>query len=236
MTKESVITYILHTRAFKETSLLVDLFSRELGRFSLVAKGIKRKSAQAQRAILQPFNLLKIEIAGRGELKVLCAAELVSSPQHLSHRALACGYYINELLIRSIQEKQEFAELFHFYNESIVALRADQDFASTLRNFEVNLLDALGFAPQWHADIHGDGICKDSVYLFIPEQGFELTPRNDESCYYENSNNGFIGEAILSLGNKCYKAKTIKICQQITQMLLRQIIGNKPLESRKMWL
>ena len=236
MTKESVSAYILHTRAFKETSLLVDLFSQEQGRFSLVAKGIKRKTAQAQRAILQPFNLLKIEIAGRGELKVFCSAELISTQHSLPHRALACGYYINELLIRSLQERQEFRDLFQLYDESVGQLKTSHNFAPILRNFEVSLLEELGLAPQWHLDIHSVDILREAIYIFIPEQGFELAPRNDQNRYYENSNKGFIGEAILSLGDKRYNAKTIKVCQQITQLLLRQIIGNKPLESRKMWL
>jgi len=236
MAKESVVGYILHTRAFKETSLLIDLFSREQGRFSLLAKGVKRKNSQAQRAILQPFNLLNIEYTGRSELKTLCYSELVSNPTRLPNRALACGYYMNELLSRSVQEWQEFCQLFQLYHESIQVLINCEDFAPTLRDFEVSLLDELGVAPQWFTDIHGGDICRDSIYHFIPEQGFELVILKQQNNEFGLSHKGFIGEAILSLGGKCYNAKTQKICQQITQLLLRQIIGDRPLESRKLWL
>jgi len=236
MSKESVVAYILHTRPFKETSLLIDLFSREQGRFSVLAKGVKRKSSQAQRAILQSFNLLTIEYTGRSELKTLCHSELVCDSINLPHRALACGYYINELLSRSLQEWQEFNQLFQIYDDSIKALHTSEDFAPILRSFEVCLLDELGVAPQWDIDINNVQICADSTYYFVPEQGFELVSNIDKNNIDGMSSKTFTGEAILSLGNQSYNARTIKVCQQITQLLLRQIIGDKPLESRKLWL
>lgn len=241
MNKKSTECYILHARPFKETSLILNLFSQQYGRFSLLAKGIKRKNCQAQRAILQSFNLLDIEFVGRGELKILSNVELkknvsVSEPNILSNRALACGYYLNELLIRSIQEWQEFERLFQIYDKSLKALKSNLEYSAILRNFEVSLLEELGVAPQWQVDVKGDAICSEKRYHFSSEQGFELIEKNSELNYIYEMESGYSGDAILSLGNGHYKPEVTKICQKITQMMLREIIGDRPLESRKLWL
>jgi len=236
MVKESVNAYILHTRPFKETSLLIDLFSQERGRFSVLAKGIKRKNAQAQRAILQPFNWLNIEYLGRTDLKTMCQCELVNDSISLPHRALACGYYMNELLSRAIHEEQEFYQLFQLYQQSIKALNTSENFAIILRNFEVCLLEELGVAPQWNTDTNGVDLCSQSAYYFVFEQGFEQVTDTLDISSPSVSNKCFSGEAILSLANRRYNSVVMKECQQITQLLLRHIIGNKPLESRKLWL
>lgn len=241
MKKNFVESYVLHSRPFKETSLIFNLFSLQKGRFSLIAKGIKRKNAQAQRAVLQPFNLLNIEYVGNSELKILSNVELVRLPQVselqvLSNRALACGYYLNELLIRSLQEWQEFEGLFEAYDSSIKALHSNSVFSAILRKFEVTLLNELGIAPQWDVDINGDVIRPDKYYYFNPEEGFELVNKNLHSMNSDEFNKGFNGTALLSLANDDYKPENSRECQQITQMMLREIIGNKPLESRKLWL
>ena len=242
MSKESSIAYILHARAFKETSLLLHLFSQKNGRFTVVAKGVKRKGSQAQRAILQPFNLLTVEYFGRGDMKTLSDVELISGLAPLPTRALACGYYLNELLLRSLQEWQEFESLFQSYQLAVNHLHSCSDFSPTLREFEVSLLDELGIAPSWDMDIMGVEISKTSRYYFVPEQGFQpvsiRSNDNDELTKHSLQIEGtsLNGEAILSLGSKQFKTELNKSCQQITQRLLRQVIGNRPLESRKLWL
>ena len=241
MNKKSTESYILHARPFKETSLILSLFSQQQGRFSLLAKGVKRKNAQAQRAILQPFNLLNIEYVGRGDLKILSEVELVkqqavSEPGCLSNRALACGYYLNELLIRSLQEWQEFESLFKVYDKSIKALQSRYEYSAILRDFEVSLLDELGIAPQWHVDVNGEAIGRDNHYHFNPEQGFELIKQESKLTYLHQLESGFSGDAILSLGSGHYKPETNKTCRRITQLMLREIIGDRPLVSGKLWL
>lgn len=238
MVKTLATSFILHSRPFKETSLLLSLFSKEFGRFSLIAKGIKRKNSQALRAILQPFSLLEIEYTGRSELKTLCHAELVAGQTRMPNKALACGYYLNELIMRSIQEWQEFPDLFACYKQSVFKLQSNLEpetlnptllnYAAILRNFEVSLLSELGVAPAWDVDVSGAEICADAYYHFIVEQGFELIEKESPRAYS--------GQAILNLGRSEFSAESVKSSQHISQMLLRQIIGDKPLESRKLWL
>ncbi len=225
--------YVLHSRPYRETSLLVDIFSQNYGRFSLVAKGIKRKSAQSQRAILQPFTLLNIEFSGRTDLKTLCHAETIGILKRLDGRAVACGYYINELITRAIQEWQENPALFNQYHHAINSLVSDNPLSAVLRSFEVALLTELGIAPDWSLDIAGNPIKANQDYFYNLEHGFEPVVQSNT---IEHTHKCFAGAAIIALGSGHFSDSQEKNCQQITQMLLRQIIGQKPLESRKLWV
>lgn len=232
------ISFLLHAQAYKETSLILRLFSKEFGRFSVIAKGVKRKQNQALRAILQPFVLLEIEIVGRGEIKTLCNAQALSRVA-LPNRALACGYYMNELIMRSTQEWQELSPLFLEYEEAIYGLSQEDSlsitendsttkYSAVLRKFEVRLLDELGIAPQWFLDTNEQTIQPNSYYQYINEHGF--------SKIKEKVNSSFSGSSILALGNGKFSKKDLKESQKLTQQMLREVIGNRPLESRKLWL
>ncbi|MCF6193983.1 MAG: DNA repair protein RecO [Kangiellaceae bacterium] len=233
-------SYLLHTQPFKETSLILRMFGKHQGRFSLVAKGVKRKPSQSIRAILQPFRLLQVEFTGKSELKTLCSVEIGEQKIHstLSNRGLACGYYLNELLIRATEEWQESPKLFESYQKSLRLLQIDLNTnqsssdgqAEILRAFEVALLTDSGVAPEWAFDSIGNKIESSGLYHYIDEQGFSKV--KDASSY----NLGFKGESLIALGTGEYKKALLKDCQQITQMLVRKIIGNKPLESRKLWI
>jgi len=243
MEKTLSTSYLLHAQPYKETSLLVRLFSQEFGRFSVIAKGVKRKQSQALRAILQPFILLNVEFAGRNELKTLCKAESINQhppysqqEQRLPSRALACGYYLNELLIRSTEEGQEFPELFNCYKNSLNALHQPTNFTFILRNFEVCLLRALGISPSWECDVMGEAINEASYYQYVPESGFSQIEEQPPEHQFSSNSNFFSGTAIVALGKGEYAKTNVKECQQLTQRLLRKIIGSKPLESRKLWI
>jgi DNA repair protein RecO (recombination protein O) len=261
--------FILHSRPFKETSLLLDIISQSNGRFSIVAKGAKRKNSQSLRAILQPFNELELTFTGRSDLKTLVNAELFleASPQSeptdctaeelairtkspivsMPSRVLACGYYINELMIRSLSASEPCPELWERYRECLNDLRREEPMSATLRQFEVSLLEDLGISPDWTHDINGQAIEEDTHYYFIEEQGFCPVSQSEQGPeqsivnsvsqgFKSNAANQFIGAAILAIGKAKYSTNLDKYCQQITQRLLRQVIGQKPLESRKLWV
>jgi len=244
MHKNKITCYLLHSRPFKETSLIVNLFSCEQGRLSVVAKGIKRKASQGLRAVLQPFSLLEIEYSGRGNLKTLCQVECLESWQASSNRVLACGYYLNELIMRSTEEWQESEELFNYYRSSLAQLQllSDQQsiaLAPVLRNFEVALLTQLGLAPDWTSDISNQAIVAENLYHFVIDQGFEklvtdtdLHRVSEPKVRYAS----WSGDAILSLSKGDYKTEVLQACQRLTQQLLLPVIGDKPIVSRKMWL
>lgn len=213
--------------------MLIDIFSIDSGRFSIIAKGIKREKSQSQRAILQPFGLLNIEYSGRGDLKILRQAELINRPTKLPIKAIACGYYINELLIRSLQDWQESSDLFEDYQLAIKSLILGENHFKTLRNFEVSLLSELGLAPDWQTDILGNQIEPEAMYLFNPQDGFQKINKSELDYQVKKS---YTGQSLLDLNSGNYHPNSQKDCQHVTQMLLRQVIGQKPLESRKLWV
>lgn len=164
--------WVLHSRPYRETSLLVDVFSRDQGRVALVARGARRATAQI-RAHMAPFQPLSLSWFGRGAVRTLAAAEWQGGHLHLAGTPLICGFYLNELLIKLLPAEAAHEALFDRYAETLHALYAGIDPAICLRRFELTLLAELGYAEalthtadgarvdaalryQWQA---GQGIC-----------------------------------------------------------------------------
>ena len=91
--------YVLHSYPYQETSLIVEVFTREFGRVAMVAKGAKRPHSPL-RAALMPFHALTLDWSGRADLKTLRTAEWRGAFRLLTGRALICGFYLNELLLK----------------------------------------------------------------------------------------------------------------------------------------
>ena len=138
--------YVIHTRAYRDTSLIIEIFTPTHGRVSLLARGAK--SGKVQKAlILQPFRKLHVSWAGRGELPVLTSVEEVGESLRLSGQSLACGYYVNELVYYLLPRHEPAEELFVQYWPVVQAL-ADAGLRDhALRQFEFALLDQTGYSP-----------------------------------------------------------------------------------------
>jgi DNA repair protein RecO (recombination protein O) len=249
--KFSLSAYILHSKNYQESSQILQIFSLQQGRLSVIAKGIKSKRSQARKALLQPFKALKLELTGKSDLKTLIDVELcqltqssadptISNPlaSNLQGKPLAAAYYANELLIRACPERQEFSYLFQAYQQLLQQLKQAQQesltfIAPALREFEVSLLSEMGIAPDWYADTEDNDIDPEGFYRLQAEHGFErcqqaINPRQGKAVV-------FVGHAILALANGQYLPQYAKASQQITAHYLSEIIGNRPLQSRKMW-
>jgi len=227
-----VSAFILHARPYQESSLILQVFSRESGRFSLIAKGVKGKRSQARKAVLQPFQELRLEYTGKSELKTLLHCErfepYAANAFLLQEKKLACAYYASELLIRGLPEGCEYSELYVQYANLLSELSHKDQYADYLRQFEVSLLRAIGLAPDFKFDIEQQPIDENWYYLWVPEQGFSRAAEKEMS-------RGFSGHAILALGEKNTGQLSGRECQHICRLLLQEVIGNKPLQSRKMW-
>lgn len=229
---EQITAYVLHTKAFQESSLIIQLFSQEFGRLSVLAKGVKGKRSQARKAILQPFQEIFAEIVGRGELKTLAHCEL-SNPSlnyamSLKHKSLVCAYYANELIGRALPEHQEYLSIYTAYGELLARLNSNQNLAMGLRRFEMSLLTSIGIAPDCQVDLDEQPICAEKFYLLLPQTGFKLANKTELQ-------QAFCGGAVLALDGRDANSRELKQAQQITRLLLAEVIGNRPLQSRKMW-
>lgn len=138
--------YVIHTRAYRDTSLIIEIFTPTHGRVSLLARGAK--SGKVKKALmLQPFRKLHVSWAGRGDLPVLTAVEEVGQSLRLNGQSLACGYYINELVYYLVPKHEPAEELFVQYWPVIEALNETHLRDHALRQFEFSLLDQTGYTP-----------------------------------------------------------------------------------------
>jgi DNA repair protein RecO (recombination protein O) len=164
--------YILNRRAYRETSLIIDVFSINYGRFSLVAKGAMRKRSQWS-ALLQPFQSLLVSWSGRSTLKTLVSAEAPSQPFKLNSAYLFSAYYLNELLIKLLPESEPNSQVFEAYVNALCGLNDKENIQLTLRHFEFLLLRDVGQLPDFFYDINNQSINAEALYFLGQKEGFE---------------------------------------------------------------
>src|SRR3990170_4067599 len=176
---EHQAAYVLHTYPYKETSLIVEAFARNFGRVALLARGARRPRS-AMRGVLLSFHPLRLSWSATTELGNLISAEwsgaLQPAARHLSGRALMCGFYLNELLLRLLPRDDAPEALFEVYGESLRQLSAGVAQASVLRSFEKRLLSELGYAPLLEREaLSGEPIQPSRRYIYEPDRGPVVT-------------------------------------------------------------
>jgi DNA repair protein RecO (recombination protein O) len=164
--------FVLHSIAYKETSLILDVFTRHYGRIALVAKGAKRPHS-ALRPVLQQFQPLHIHFSGKLELKTLTKSEWTGGVVPLAGDALLCGFYMNELIVKFLAREDEHESLFDDYHQTIAQLSVAKDqFEKILRPFEIRLLQETGYcAPLDICQETGADLDPDLDYVYQPEVG-----------------------------------------------------------------
>ena len=168
---EHQAAYVLHTYAYKETSLIVEAFARNFGRVALLARGARRPRS-AMRGVLLSFHPLRLSWSASSELGNLISAEWSGALQPLGGRALMCGFYLNELLLRLLPRDDAHEALFEVYGESLRQLSAGDPQASVLRSFEKRLLSELGYAPLLEREaLSGEPIEPSRRYVYEPDRG-----------------------------------------------------------------
>ncbi|HJT97690.1 MAG TPA: DNA repair protein RecO, partial [Rhodanobacteraceae bacterium] len=146
MRTENQPAFILHARAWRETSLLVEAFTRDHGRVGLVARGVRNPKSRLSRSSLQPLQPLLLDWSTRGELGTLIQAEQAGTPWRLGGDALIAGMYVNELVLKLSSRNDPHPRAFAAYTECLARLAEETDIAWTLRRFERDLLADLGYA------------------------------------------------------------------------------------------
>ena len=163
--------FVLHTYPFRETSLIVEAFSRDHGRVALVARGARRPRS-ALRGVLLAFHPLLLSWSGKRELRTLTRAEWQGAPGTLKGQALICGFYINELLLKLTPRDDPHERLFSVYAGALAALAGGVDQAAVLRRFEMALLRELGYAVILDRDVGRDEpVAREHTYVYIVERG-----------------------------------------------------------------
>ncbi|MCX8582631.1 MULTISPECIES: DNA repair protein RecO [unclassified Gilliamella] len=221
--------FVLHTRTYSESSLLVDLFVENVGKITILAKGARRKRS-ALKGVLQPFTPLIVQYSGHGEIKTLRQVEAVSLTLPLVSVYLYSAFYLNELLHRVLVAETEITTLFDDYLASIQQLAQQVPAENVLRAFELALLENLGYHVDFfHCSATGDDIVESMHYQYISEKGF--------ICSLLQNSTAFTGEEVLALGKRQFhNIDTLKAAKRFTRMALKPYVGAKPFKSRELFL
>lgn len=221
--------FVLHRRAYSETSLLVDLFTEETGRLTVLAKGARAKRS-VLKSLLQPFTPLLLNWSGRGGLKTLTKAEPAALALPLQHTALYSGFYVNELISRVLEQETPQPQLFQDYLRCLTALAGDSDSVEpALRRFEFQLLQTLGYGIQF-SRCAGSGLPVDEnmTYRYREEQGFTASLIKDNQTFY--------GRDLLAFEQQLFVDKEVlQAAKRFTRIALKPYLGNKPLKSRELF-
>jgi DNA repair protein RecO (recombination protein O) len=221
--------FVLHRRDYANTSLIVEVFSADHGRLPVLAKGAKRgKSPPA--ALLQPFQPLWLAWLGRGEVQTLIRSEAAGRPFALGGRALFCGFYLNELLMRLLARGDPHPDLFALYHAALTALAGGDDLEMTLRQFELRLLQELGFALVLDREADsGEPVSPVLRYRCEPDSG----PRPLAA-----GEGGFAisGETLLRLAaGEPLIGERAREARELMRRLLAPHLGERPLRSRELF-
>jgi DNA repair protein RecO (recombination protein O) len=157
--------FVLHSYPWRETSLIVEAFSRDHGRMALVARGAKRPTSQF-RGLLSAFNPLALSWSGRNEIKTLIRAEWLGGMQPLRGDALLAAFYVNELLVRLLARGDAHERLFGSYVALLQALGEHVRQDAALRSFELDLLAEIGYELPLGACSEGEPIDAAARYAF----------------------------------------------------------------------
>jgi len=163
--------YVLHTYPYKETSLIVEAFTRQFGRVALLARGARRPRS-ALRSVLLSFQPLRLGWSGAAELATLVHAEWGGALLPLAGRGLMCAFYLNELILRLLPREDPHEALFDHYADTLARLAATTPLSAVLRGFEKRLLAELGYAPVFdHEAATGAPIDASESYAYEPDRG-----------------------------------------------------------------
>lgn len=219
--------FVLHSYPYKETSLIVDMFTRDYGRVALVAKGAKRPLSKL-RGVLQTFQPLSIAWSGKSELRTLVDAEWVGGMLPLEKAALLCGFYLNELLVKLLARDDRHPALFDHYVSTLNQLAHGEPAQTVLRRFERALLKETGVAADLsrstlsHAPVRADG-----QYVVDPEHGArEASPADTWPVVS--------GKTLLDMESEDYTDPATQAqSKQLMRFLLAYHLGGAPLNTRQ---
>ncbi|AOK22860.1 DNA repair protein RecO [Burkholderia ubonensis] len=220
--------FVLHSYPYRETSLIIDVLTRDHGRLALVAKGAKRPHS-ALRGVLQTFQPLLLSWSGKSEMRTLTGAEWVGGMLPLAGDALLCGFYANELLVKFCAREDPQPPLFNHYVVTLTRLAHGEPAVQVLRSFERVLLRETGYAMALNRTVARRAVEADRLYVFDPERGVRGADDDVPSHWPVVS-----GQTLLDMEQDDYhRAQTVAQSKTLMRFLLNTYLGGTPLATRQ---
>ena len=217
--------FLLHQRSYGETSIIADVFTQKSGKISFIAKGAKKPKSKFF-GYLVPFQKLKITYSGRSELKTLTSIDrdLAINSNTFSKVSYSL-LYINELLMKLLPKDAKHEELFVLYDEFLKKINKNNNLEISLRHFELDLLDMLGYGFDYDSEIDSNEPIEAGLsYVFVSERGFR-----------KSNSSSFKGKDILSIKKRKLEDVPLKYLKEITTKAIGICLEGKDLTSRKIF-
>ena len=219
---ENEPTYVLHRRAFGETSVTLELLTKNYGRVGALARGARQLSPKGGKDVLALGALYLADLGGSGELLQLRRFEVCeTAPNFTGERSLAL-MYINELIIALLPRSDAHGRLFLQYQKSIQSI-AFGELGANLRGFERMLLEELGYGIDFNNDVAGAAIANDAWYRLDPNAGFFSTQAGATAA--------ISGAAILEFDSYRFSKTHNSTTRGIMRLLISERLGGKTLKS-----
>ncbi|MEN0109000.1 MAG: DNA repair protein RecO [Pseudomonas sp.] len=216
--------FILHSRAYRESSALVDFLTPQ-GRLRAVLRGARGKAG----TLARPFVPVEVEFRGRGELKNVGRLEAAGIPRWLHGEALFSGLYLNELILRLLPAEDPHPVLFDHYAATLDALAAGRALEPLLRAFEWRLLDELGYGFALAEDLHGQPVVVGQLYRLLPDAGLEPVHLLQPGL--------FQGAELLAMAEADWTAPgALAAAKRLMRQALAPHLGGRPLVSRELFM
>lgn len=218
--------YILHQYPFKETSAILECFTEEQGRISIIAKGIRR----TRQIPAQLFTEYWVKYANSTELKYLYQLEYTEPQLPLQGMALSCGFYLNELLLHFLPKDEVISRLWHYYQHTLNKLRLQQPLSPLMREFEFELLTELGYGLHLKETYLGEPLQPEASYLFEFGRGLELHSVSNVPMHKLV----FTGAELLAVDARDWSYPNAShVAKQLLRQAIDQLLEGKTLKSRE---
>ena len=230
--------WVLHLHPYSETSLMVDVFTRDHGRVPLLARGARRPRS-AMRGMLMSFQPLELGWFGGGEVKTLAKVEWLGGMPLLGGRCLLLGYYLNELLLKMLPREDAHAALFDAYAAALQALAEGAADALELRRFEKTLLKELGYGLTLDVDVEsGRPVVPDAHYAFLLERGpVARSGVGAGDSAIDDQGSALSGKTLLDMAADDYSdPRTRMESRRLMRLLISHHLGGKSLQSRRVFM
>ena len=251
--------YVLHRRAFRETSAIVELLTRDYGRVGGVLRGAKRRRRGAHP--IEPFVQLAVTWRGRGQLVNVFGVEPSAGEREgpaprrkeplalrrLAGDALFAGLYLNEVLMHTLSRQEPAPALFAHYGEALAELASGDDLQPALRRFERRLLEELGYGLAFDVDIaNGRPIDRGKEYLVVAGEGFREAVANGAAAAGYASTAGYAsansrewrltGAQIAAVGADDYRDGDVRLAaKRVFRRALEMRLDGKSLATRELF-
>ena len=224
--------YVLHRRAFRETSAIVELLTQDFGRVGGVVRGAKSARRGGHR--IEPFGEVTVTWRGRGQLVNVLNCEPLAHC-HLRGDALFAGFYVNELLVRTLRHEEPVRALFQHYARTLTELAAAADAQAALRRFERRLLEELGYGLAFDADlVSGQPINDAKTYRLVEGEGFRQVP----DAVTDDGAPGVLlsGSDINAISADDYRqAHVLRAAKRVFRRALARRLDGRPLATRQLF-